>query len=107
MSDESFDESSAAASIAFALGGIDGGEPGRGRSRAVRALVGPGQSLRARSEACERPMAGPTCGDERFDRPLVEAAMAARRDVRLDESVIRPATEGVGVDADKPAGGAE
>jgi hypothetical protein len=52
-------------------------------------------------------MAGPTCGDERFDRPLVEAAMAARRDVRLDESVIRPATEGVGVDADKPAGGAE
>jgi hypothetical protein len=27
MSDESFDESSAAASIAFALGGIDGGEP--------------------------------------------------------------------------------
>jgi hypothetical protein len=52
-------------------------------------------------------MAGPASGDQRLDRPSVEAAMAARRDVRLDEAVVRPATEGVGVDADQPAGRAE
>src|SRR4029077_10815706 len=95
------------ASVTLTLGRVDSGETGRRRARAVGALVGAGQALGARPKARQRPMAGPASGDERLDRRLVEAAMATRRDVRLNESVVRPATEGVGVDADQPAGGAK